>query len=175
VIDCVHKLADGREWHIIDGLVHGADPEVAAWVNMKLGEPVIDSLFVAFGLLRHGTDTSTIHTQEALFDALVAGLYFRDHVDAAGYSDITMTAAVDEQASITPAVMQRVLNYPFRQLGCRRITAEIDLANKRAVSQAQKMGFRLEGKKRAKSPYGDMGVFGLTPAECPMWKMQVAA
>ena len=164
------KSGDGRTW-VVDGrLVYGADAEVATWVNMRLGGGAVQTLFIAIGVLKDGIAPRDV-SAETLPDQLGAGAYFFNHQAEDDYSDLSVSVAADDITTATPDIFQQILNYPFGQLGCRRISAEIDLSNERAVRQAQKLGFKLEGRKRRMAPKGgDVGVFGLLHDECPFWR-----
>ena len=63
-------------------------------------------------------------------------------------------------------LMNMVLRYPFKQLGCNRITAIIRKDNKRARYLVQRIGFKQEGKVRRADVDGeDMFIYGLLPGE----------
>ena len=59
----------------------------------------------------------------------------------------------------------QVLSYPFEQLKCRRITALVEMKDKRSRRMVQRLGFREEGKLRKAGPKGDIVVYGLLPSE----------
>lgn len=169
----IYNAPDGRRWVIRDGLVYGADAEVATWCNMRLGGGLVAQLFVAIGVLQEGVGPADV-TAETLPDVLQAAAYFWGHQNDDDMSDICCAVVSDNIETATPAKIRAVLDYPFGQLKCRRITAEIDLSNDRAVRQAQKLGFKLEGRKRRAAAGGrEMGVFGLLPDECPIWSRGV--
>lgn len=56
--------------------------------------------------------------------------------------------------------------YPFKQLGCLRVTAEIATKNDRMLRLIERFGFRKEGVKRSGLPDDDYILFGMTRAEC---------
>lgn len=161
------KHPDGRTWVINGGLLYGADAEVATWVNQRLGGGAVTTLFVAIGGLRPGVTPDQV-TAETLPQLLCAGAYFFNHHDgdSSDYSDLEWAVAIDDQSVLSRDVVRKVLDFPFAQLKVRRLSAEIDLANAKAVDQAKSLGFRLEGRKRRKAPGGgDVGIFGLLPEE----------
>lgn len=169
-----YTTPEGRIWVIDQGLIYGADAEVLTWINAGLGETTTAQLGVAIGVLQEGTAPASVD-EMSLPHLLVAGVFFFNH-QTGDVSDICVTVAANDIAAARPAVFRKVLDYPFRQLAVRRITAEIDLSNERSVRQAQKLGFRMEGRKRQMGAGGgDVGVFGLLPAECPFWQASVAA
>lgn len=156
---------------VVDGVLYNMDAAVAAWTNEQMGGGLVPTLARAFGVLQGGiTETPTI---AEIPNALIAGAYYFNHYDPAdgGVSDITVAVAVNDMAASRPEVFRAILMFPFGQLKCRRISAEIDLSNERAVRQAQRLGFMLEGRKRKAGKFGgDVGLFGLLPEECPFWK-----
>lgn len=164
-----YRTPEGRTWIIQDGLVYGAEAEVAVWINARLGGGSVQQLFVAIGILKDGTPPESV-TTETLPNLLAAGAYYFNHQSDDDVSDICVSVAADDAATGRPDVIRSILSYPFKQLGVRRISAEIDLSNDRAVRQAQKLGFKLEGRKRRMAAGGgDVGIFGLLPDECPLW------
>lgn len=161
-----YRTPDGRLWVIEEGLIYGADAEVATWISNRLGGGSVQTLFVGIGALKEGTNPEDV-TAENLPSVLVAGAYFFNHYDEE-LSDLSWVVAVDDFTIARPNVLRQVMRYPFRQLKVRRLTSEILLINERAVSQAKLMGFKLEGRKRRMGPGGtDVGIFGLVPEDFP--------
>lgn len=61
----------------------------------------------------------------------------------------------------------RVLfDYPFNQLGVRRVTARTKAKNKKTRKQIRRLGFKPEGKQGKYYPDDDAMVYGLTRREC---------
>lgn len=81
-------------------------------------------------------------------------------------TDIEMSAAIDDRSAVTRAVLRAVFSYPFRQLGCRRITTYADASDRRIADFNSRLGFVLEGRKRAGMPDGDALMFGMLKSEC---------
>lgn len=162
------KLRSGQPV-VIDGVLYNMTAEVVAWTNDRLGGGLVQQLAVGIGVLRSGI--TDVPSAAEVPDSLIAGAYFFNHESDDGVSDITVAVAADDIASGRPEVIRAILSFPFGQLGCRRLSAEIDLSNGRAVRQAEALGFVLEGRKRRKGKGGgDVGVFGLLPEECVFWK-----
>lgn len=158
---------------IIDGVLYGMDAEIAVWVNERMGGGIVPTLFVGFGILKEQAPEN-FRKEDGQLD-IVAGAYFHGWQHEGNVSDIMVTVAVDNIASAHPMTLRKVLEYPFGQLKCRRITAEIEMSNERSIRSAQKLGFQLEGRKRfMASDGGDVGVFGLYPQTCPFWTQEAA-
>jgi len=162
-----------RQITIVDGILYHADAEVIAWVNAHMGAGVVAKQAYGFGILDDGWDTETAISN--LKDALAAGVYFYDQYDANedDISDVTACVYIKDKRAIKPRVVRKILEYPFNQLGVRRISAMIDEANVEALDQAQRIGFQIEGYKRFMAPNGRRAVMlGLLPEECPFWKAE---
>ncbi len=160
-----------RQVTIVDGIVYHADAEIIAWVNANMGAGVVAKEAYGFGILDDGWDTET--ALPSLKDALAAGVYFYDQYDANedGISDVTACVFIKNKKAIKPHIVKKLLEYPFNQLGVRRISAMIDEANIEALDQAQRIGFQVEGYKRKMAPDGRRAVMlGLLPEDCPYWK-----
>ena len=59
--------------------------------------------------------------------------------------DIEMLAAAESPRWITRAHLDAFFGYPFRQLGCLRVTAIIEKRNKHARKFVERLGFYHEG------------------------------
>lgn len=63
--------------------------------------------------------------------------------------------------------LHAMFDYPFRQLGCTRITAPIADGNADAVRFVTKLGFHPEGRLRKAMPDGsDRLIYGLLKEDC---------
>lgn len=62
-----------------------------------------------------------------------------------------------------------MFDYPFRQLGVRRISALISNSNKVSKAFARRLGGRLEGVLEDAVPDGDLCVFGLLRKDAEKW------
>lgn len=129
---------------VVRGLLFGADEDVATWVNARCGGNKVHPPYVAIGVL-----TSNYLTAGAVFH---------------GYSgnDITVTAANAAPSMRLCSAIRAGMFYAFHQLNVPRVTAEIELENKRMVRLAEGIGFVREGVKRRAGRDGrHVGVFGL--------------
>lgn len=176
--------------YCLNGVIYRADHAVAVWVQSRLGGDLVATLgYVALGVVHpHFTDEQA---NKMLDDAavpnlqslLAAGAVFFNELSGSGalggeVSDIMVSVAVDNLETAHPRVFREVLQYPFGERKLRRITAEIESNNQRCIAQAEKLGFKLEGRKREGGPGGsDVLIYGLLPRECPFWKepVEVAA
>jgi RimJ/RimL family protein N-acetyltransferase len=96
-------------------------------------------------------------------DELMAGVVFN------GYShpNILMHIAAER---MTPGFIAAVMHYPFKQLGCKRVTGVIDKKNKKSRQFAEHLGAVLEGTMKDASPRGgDVCVYGLLEKAARKW------
>lgn len=97
-----------------------------------------------------GQEIGGVITAAAVFDRFIEG-------------DATVGLAVDRRA--TPAFVRAVFAYVFGQMDCRRMSCEIAVSNARSIRLAQRLGFTLEGVKRAATPENEVLQFGLLREE----------
>lgn len=135
---------------ILDGVLYGADDEVAAFVAARLPRrPIFAVGTPALGVIRHG--------------ALVGGAVFHDWQG----HDIQVSCAVDNPRWAKPQVLRRLFWYPFRELGCVRMTALTAASNVKTQRFLRNLGFKPEGVH----PLGfdgreDLHSLGLLASDC---------
>ena len=94
---------------------------------------------------------------------IVAAAVYTDHIGAG----ITMNVAIDCGGRwMTKEALRAVFRYPFRQLGCRRVTALIASRNAASRRITEKLGFHQEGVMRAGLEDDDLIVYGMLREEC---------
>lgn len=154
---------------IVDGVLFHADAEICVWVNAGLGVGCVPKLAYGFGVLADGWDESSL-TTDSIPTMLAAGAYFFDFYDAKedGISDVSCAVYIKDPKAIRPSVVRKILDYPFNQLGVRRLSAQVPASNRSAIDQAQRLGFVVEGTKKYMAPDGgDVLMLGLYPENCP--------
>ena len=181
-------------WVIDDGLIYGANAEVTAWVNMKIGDDsAVPQLVVAIGVLASGfdpkkeilldddglevIDPDIPPFSERLPEYLRVGVYFFNNY-APLWPDMAVAVAGDEAyQAARPEVMRRVLEYPFDQVGVRHLRAEISSGNSQAIAQARRLGFVERGRLPGAGDCGreDLIIFGMTREECRFLQHEEAA
>lgn len=145
---------------VIDGVLYGMDAHVATWVQMQLGCGPIEVPFTALGIVSPEDADAPINETEPL--KLAAGAYFFNHFPK---QDIDVCVAAADLRSGHPKVIRKILEFPFGELNLPRITAYIHSSNTTALESAQKLGFRIEGEKRATG----VKMLGLLRDECWIW------
>lgn len=124
---------------------------IGAFVNMKQGQPLRGPWgnFNALGLIRN--------------DNLVAGVIYNDYSPTNAYIHI---GAEDGCRWMTRDFLFAVFDYPFNQLGLRRLTGLVREHNKRAMRFDEHLGFVREGRLRDFFSDGDAIVYGMKRDEC---------
>lgn len=134
---------------IVDGVLYGADADVQQFMHRVLGCGFFAGPFVTHAVL--GED-----------GRIVMGTLWANHKPG---QDIEMWVAATTPRVARPAIMRRILAYPFIQLALPRITAEIHQDNTRAIRLAEGMGMVREGFKRGSNRI----LYGLLRDECPLF------
>ena len=136
---------------IVDGVLYGMDAQVAAWVQSRLKGCTGFGLSSALGIVRDG--------------AIVGGVVFSNWHP--GARDIEVSGAVGPGFRVGPAGVRRIMRYAFVQLGCGRVSIRTGKRNKAARAFAERIGFRIEGVRRAAHDgRQDQILYGLLASEC---------
>jgi RimJ/RimL family protein N-acetyltransferase len=111
---------------IVGSILIGADEMVAAMVAARIPHVSFDR-YTALGVVRRGR--------------LIGGVVYHDYVG----HDVQASYAFDSPGWALPGTLRALFDYPFNQLGCRRMTAIMGRKNKKARRMAEGLGFKLEG------------------------------
>ena len=143
---------------IHDGVLFGADVAVAAWVQDRIPGCMGFGPCAALGIVRDGQ--------------IVGGVVFSGwHPDG---RDVEVSGAVGPGFRVGRAGVRRLLRYAFVQLGCVRITARTAKRNRDARAFLDRLGFRIEGVRRAAHDgRQDQILYGLLARECRFLKENV--
>lgn len=99
-------------------------------------------------------------------DKLAAVAVYNNFSKTKAGGNIFIHFAAETPRWATREAIRFFLSYPFRQLGCNRITATIAKSNKPSRKLVYGIGFKLEGVMRAAAPDGkDFCIYGLTKDE----------
>jgi hypothetical protein len=81
--------------------------------------------------------------------------------------DIQMSCAFDRVGWALPGTVRALFDYPFNQLGCRRVTSVVGRKNKKARKLLTDLGFMLEGThKHDLDGIEDAFSYGLLKEQC---------
>jgi RimJ/RimL family protein N-acetyltransferase len=151
---------------LVGSLLYGADEAVADYVakhapsvderGFGVRDPITGQLpYAAIGVVRNG--------------AIVGGAVFHGFYTFRSVPvDIEMSSAFEPRSGwCTRNVIRGLSEYPFIQLGCRRVTARTARSNKAARRTLEAIGFKLEGiARKAIDGFEDAMLYGLLQAEC---------
>lgn len=114
---------------------------ILAGQKEKVGKFILDQIpdistlpggFEAVGITRNGR--------------LVGGCLYTNYVPCKGGGDVQLWAA--GHGWVSRRVIRSLVGYPFRQLGCHRVTVIIAKKNKASRRLVEGIGFKLEGTAR---------------------------
>ncbi len=111
---------------IVGSILIGADEMVAAMVAARVPNLSLDK-YTALGVVRR--------------DKLVGGVVYHNYIG----HDVQVSIAFDSPGWALPGTLRALFDYPFNQLGCRRMTAVVGRKNKRSRKICEGLGFKLEG------------------------------
>ena len=133
-------------------LLYGWNRELAAWAADKLGIPNHDyGPCVSIGVVHRG-------------DIVAAAIY-----NEYRHPNIQVTFVTASPRWASPGAVRTILRYPFRQLGCSRITAITSATNQSARTFLCRLGFREEGYHPDALPSGDAVTYGLLRRDAARW------
>jgi RimJ/RimL family protein N-acetyltransferase len=66
----------------------------------------------------------------------------------------------------TKSFLYSAFAYPFKQLGCLRVTGYVAAKDEKVIEFDKHLGFVFEGVKRCALPDDDLVILGMTRAEC---------
>jgi|TARA_R100001530_G_scaffold3596_5_gene5285 RimJ/RimL family protein N-acetyltransferase len=96
-------------------------------------------------------------------DELVAGVIYNH---ATGSNIMAHIAAVEGKKWLTREFLFAMFDYPFNQLGVRRITGLVPKKNTVARRFDTHLGFKYEGNMRNALPDDDMIIYGMLREKC---------
>lgn len=67
---------------------------------------------------------------------------------------------------VSRKLLHLAFDYPFRQLGCRRVTGLVPESNVAARRFNEHLGFKVEARIRAGAPDGDVLIYAMFREEC---------
>ena len=81
--------------------------------------------------------------------------------------DMEITFAADTPRWATRGVIRAILDYPFNQVGCERVTTIVGRKNKRSRKLQKGLGFKEEGiVRRGYDGRQDAVIYGMLRCEC---------
>lgn len=138
-------------------LVCGLDAGVAEWVRERIPH------------MKGGGFGPCVAIGVADGDALVAGAVYHGYVPLPGGGDIQVSMAADSARWARRGIVRGLLDYPFRQAGCHRVTTITPLRNARALRVNRGLGFVAEGLVRRGFGDDDAIIMGLLREDAARW------
>ncbi len=133
---------------IVGSILIGADEMVAAMVAQRIPNVSFDR-YTALGVVRRGK--------------LLGGAVYHNFVG----HDVQVSVAFDSPGWALPGTLRALFDYPFSQLGCRRMTAMVGRKNKQSRKLTEGMGFKLEGvHPKGLDGRQDVMSYGLLKEDC---------
>lgn len=120
---------------------------VGPWVCARAGGTWVKGRGTAIGKMQDGI--------------LVAGVLFEDFT---GANVVCHIAGQGNWA--TRDYLRVIFDYPFKQLGVKRITAPVSSTNIKSINLVQRMGFTLECTLAQAIPDADLHLFRMWRDEC---------
>lgn len=135
---------------VIGSILIGADDIVGEMVKQRIPNMRGEwGPFTALGVVRRGQ--------------LVGGWVYHSYI---GF-DVQLSAAFDGVGWALPGTLRALFNYPFNELGVRRMTAITGRSNHKARKALKDLGFTLEGvAKHGLDGHEDAFIFRMLREEC---------
>jgi len=102
-------------------------------------------------------------------DELIAGVIYNHYT---GVNIMAHIAAVPGKRWMSREFLYAMFDYPFNQLGVRRITGLVPKKNRVAREFDTHLGFEYEGNMRNALPDDDMIVYGMLREKCKWLKIK---
>lgn len=80
---------------------------------------------------------------------------------------IHIHTAIDNPKYVTRQALQAVFEYPFYQLGVKKVLATINSSNHKSLSFNIRLGFQVEAIIEDAYDVGNMYILSVTPERCP--------
>ena len=93
---------------------------------------------------------------------LWAAIY--DHYEPSG--SIQIHIAIDNPKTVTRQAIKQVFEYPFYQLGVKKVIGIVNSENTQALSFDLRLGFQIEHVIKDAYDRGDMYILSMTPEQC---------
>lgn len=128
---------------------------------------IVSDLMRVWTFVHRHTGVPLSHTMKTLglerAGELVAGVLY----DNWNGVNVWMHVAIEPGTYLTPRFVRYAFEYPFVEMGCRRVSGWVEASNAAARRLDEHLGFRVEASlKGAASDGGDVLVYAMTRDEC---------
>lgn len=121
---------------------------LAGWVSDRLGKGRFLPDFKAIGAF----------DGERLCGAVI--------YDCITFYDCDLHIVLEDKRCVSRRIIQAIFDYPFKQLGLDRVTAQVTASNAKSLEFIQRLGFTYEGTRRKAVRGEDQLIFGLLKTSC---------
>jgi RimJ/RimL family protein N-acetyltransferase len=121
---------------------------VAQWVCERTQNDYFPGAFRGIGILKN--------------EEIVCGVAF----DGYNGSSIQIHVALKEGHQMTREWLRAVFDYPFKQLGVKKIIGIVDSGNPQALRFDKHIGFIEEAVIKDAARLGDLHILSMTPQQC---------
>jgi len=107
--------------------------------------------------------------------AQAIGVHHKDQIVAVAvfneyrHPNIEITFVTNSPRWASPSTVRAIIGYPFKQLGCKRITAITEATNQPARAFLCRLGFMQEGEHPDALPNGTAITYGLVAKRAARW------
>lgn len=123
------------------------DPEIVGpWVREGVGDKWVPGSASAIGMISDGV--------------LKAGVLYE------GFNKVNVFCHIRADAPLTKNFLGMIFQYPFLQLGVKRITGLVAACNEKAVNLDLRLGFEIEATLKDAHPIGDILVLSMKKENC---------
>ena len=148
------RVSDSKDIQRVT-LIYGYDREIAQWVANELEAP--DAFHDPIGGHFAGRSIGVLYD-----GVLIAGVVYSHYRPPS----IEMSIASKSPLWANRRTLRAFFDYPFNELGCKRVTALVDSHNHAVRRFDERLGFRHEGTLRQGHPSGDAEIYGMLKHEC---------
>ena len=126
-----------------------ADPIVWRWHCEHVGVPYsINQSVICMGIVKK--------------DEIIGSVIYHRY----RWPDIEIGIETTDPAWCNRRILKSIFDFPFNQLGCKRVTAITDPAKPAVCNFIERLGFVYEGRLRDSLPHGDSIILGMKRDEC---------
>lgn len=166
---------------VLDGVLYGADADVASWVGEQLNFGTLLIPMQAIGIVAADVPNGPAPDTEDLRHKLICGVVYwgvnrglngidPDTKERFTWNKVACSVACTDIEACRPEMIARLIDYAFADADCDLITAEISMSNGRAIRQAEKLGFRRVGIMESVRPGGEIAFLTLRRDQCEIWQ-----
>lgn len=130
-----------------DGMIYNADL-IGPWVVKRAGGDYVPGTATAIGRIRERK--------------IIGGILYEDYNGA----NVLCHIASEGYHWLNRTFLFQIFDYPFRQLGVKRMTAPVASVNRKARRFVERLGFEAEAVLKDAHPEGDIIIYCMRRENC---------